>query len=107
MLLKMKNIQYKIFCCLVFCLGLGLASVSAQGVCDDPSIPVNDGWNSPNPNGDGFSVRQGTQSGRIFRNGVPSACPSKPCPGNFNQVRCTTGVPSCIKIHQVCLYVLQ
>ncbi|HRW43480.1 MAG TPA: proprotein convertase P-domain-containing protein, partial [Flavobacteriaceae bacterium] len=54
-----------------------------QGDCNDLTSPIElqIGLNAEPA---GFFVRSGTQMGRIFRDGVPSNCPSKVYPGIFN-----------------------
>ncbi len=55
----------------------------AQGDCNDLTSPIETQIGlSVEPAG--FFVRSGSQLGRIFRDAIPSACPSKVYPGIFN-----------------------
>ncbi len=55
----------------------------AQGDCNDLTSPIETQIGlSVEPSG--FFVRSGSQLGRIFRDAIPSACPSKVYPGIFN-----------------------
>jgi subtilisin-like proprotein convertase family protein len=55
----------------------------AQGDCNDLTSPIETQIGlSAEPSG--FFVRSGTQMGRIYRDAVPSTCPSEAYPGIFN-----------------------
>jgi len=52
--------------------------------CNDLTQPISIVLGVPSPN-PGSPERVGTQDGRIFRDAVPSVCPSKPYPGLYSQ----------------------
>ncbi len=79
----MKKFYFLKFLCLGIVLFAFTETTNAQGDCDDLSLPILAKMGLDTQPA-GFFVRAGGQTGRIFRDGVPSVCPFKIYPGDFN-----------------------
>ncbi len=78
----MKRILFYTAQTFILILVFGIAALS-QGNPNDLSQAIPGGWNSPGTHPD-FIVRNGTQLGRIFRDGTPAVCGNKVFPGTFS-----------------------